>query len=261
MKSILVALGVAIVFAALTYALAEPSASFQSRALLALNEEVPGDELDAERADIVDALPGALERLRNDSNVSSSDVELFVPVNTSRVEVLATSKSPAVARQVASAVAAEMSQIVAASRLAAIDSESADLEATLQGQQQELERAQVAVDVSILEEAVATREEQEVSRVDGDASALRADLDMAIDNVRTAASQRDLIADEINRLQQQFFELQADRSQRASSVFVVPALESGNVSGTPLRNAVVVFAVALIAVLTASSMFHLGDRT
>lgn len=261
MRSVVAASVVALLVAIGAFVLTETAAGHRAHAVVALDEDVPAEQLDAARQTIVDALPGALERRADDPLLAEGEIELFVPPEDSRVEVYATSGSAAVAQELATLIANDMWSDAIAKRRGTVEVETVELRAALERHEIDLTATQTAVDDAIREEATATRRVQEVSRVNGDDTALRAELDITIEGVRTAAAGRDLVVDEINRVNRQLRELETERLLRSEALFVVPAGDAENVSGTPRRNGVEVFAIALVTLLTALSVLYVGGRS
>ncbi len=262
MRAFVAVLVISTVIGAVAFALSETTAEFRSTAAVALEENLPNDELDAARQPLVDALPAVLETIEMEGPLGELGddvtVSLVVPENVSRVDVLATTSDAVSARILADRVAGELQRRFLADRRAIAQQAVERVVSDLEQRNTDRERQQDEVDLAIADEALATAEVQRASLSGADETRVRAERDQAIELVRTVAAERDDIADEENQLRAQLLVLELDVEMTQDAVFLVPGAKAENVTGSPVRNGVEAALIAAVTLLTAMSILYLA---
>lgn len=265
MRAFVLVLVVSTIVGAVAFALSETTAGFRSRAAVALEENIPNEELDAARQPLVQSLPHVLDAIEADGppGVIGDDVDivLVVPEGVSRVDVLATAPDAQDARIAAQRVAEEMQQQFLADRRAVAQQAVETVGAELEQQRTERLRQQDVVNLAIADEALAAAEVQRAILAGTSETDVRAEMEEATDLVRSAAAARDEIADEENRTLAQLLALELDVELTRDAVFLVPASSAENVTGSPLRNGVEAAMIAAVTLLTAWSILQVAKRS
>lgn len=264
MRAVVVVVAVSTIVGAVAYVLSETAAGFRSRASVALEENVPSEELDAAREPLRRSLPTVLAAIEADTSREilgdDVEVELETPERVSRVDVLVTAPDALKAQSAAQRVADEMQRLFTDERRAEAQTALASAAEALEQQRVERARQQDLVDLAIADEAFAAAEVQRAILAGVSEDAVRAEMDEAADRVRTAAAVRDDIADVENRIHAQLLKTEIDVALTDDAAFVVPASSAENVTGRPLRNAVEAALIAAVTLLTAWSILQLGRR-
>lgn len=262
MRAFVAVLVISTIIGAVAFALSETTAKFRSTAAVALEENLPNAELDAARQPLVDALPAVLETIEMEGPAGELGddvrVSLVVTENVSRVDVLATTSDAASARLLADRVAGELQRRFLADRRAIAQQAVEKVVSDLGQRNADRLKQQDEVDSAILAEALATAEVERAALAEADETGVRAEMDQAIELVRTAAAERDDIADAENQLRAQLLVLELDVELTQDAVFLVPGAMAENVTGSPLRNGLEAALIAAVTLLTATSILYLA---